>query len=166
MAIALTETSKGRPSDSDWLALLMVTECGSKQFEWPLVGQVVINRLEDTKREFRHLNSIADVILQPKQWSYFNQWTDSKGERERSEYIYLEAAKGVDWYELASAYGCARASLGQHRWQRTLGPEVLFCWAPGAMKPVGSDPKWAVALAKIKLPQVPRWKFAYYPEDA
>lgn len=144
-----------------WMALCLASE-SELQHEWRHLAWVIRYRVEDTRREFRRLDSYRDVILQPLAFSYFNPWT-SNGYSDQE--VFHRALIGYPGSRYGYALPVAREIMEAPRESAPFGPGVLFFWAPGAMQPPGSDPLWARSLRILTYPGLDRWRFGAYPED-
>lgn len=142
----------------EWLGLLLRSE-SDQPHEWIPLAWVVRNRVEEAGG--RYPAAYRDVILQPKQFSYFNAFIGldpaTTYDRARAGY----AGDSVLWpdNDLRFAEQCAMAIMAAPRWQAPFSARVYTFWAPAAMKPAGSDPSWATDYRVLQLPGIPRWKF-------
>ncbi|HKV10722.1 MAG TPA: cell wall hydrolase [Thermoanaerobaculia bacterium] len=137
-------------AEAEWLALCLASESNEPR-EWPLIAWVIRNRVESA----RYPETYRGVVLQPKQFSYFNALT--AGPENRSlELIWTEAMKGYagDIYRRHSEEltACARAVIQAPNWRRPFGPDVMHYYSPISMKPRGSAPAWAPKAKRLFTP--------------
>lgn len=143
------------PTPAQWLGLCLRSE-SDQPHEWPALAWVVRNRVEAR----RFPSDYQRVITQPMQFSYFNDLIRLPPEEAYKRALVGYAGDSVGSNSLQHAEQCARAVIDAPRWQSPFSPHVLWFWAPGAMKPKGSDPSWAKTYRVFSLPNLPRWKFA------
>ena len=168
-------------TDYEWLGLLMVSE-DVNPVAWPAIGCVVINRASHQ----RWPNTIREVVLQAQQFSYFNAFAGAGLDPDE---IYLAAtigtipAGGIHAAQvrvrrlgtslLPEANACADWLVRARPWERPLGRDACFMYAPRSMVPTGSKPWWwdeesmlergrsgpGEAFQTITLPHLPDWRF-------
>lgn len=144
-------------TELDWLALVLATE-SDREEEYPYLAIPILNRVADTKREFKKLKTVRAVVRQPKAFSFFD--------------MYYRTWDDETWFHNAllkypgKNYEKAQQAAAEALWgtpHTKLLADALFFWAPAAMKPTGSDPVWSKKLRVIQIPGIDRWKFASYP---
>ena len=131
------------PTEVDWLALCLASET-NQPHEAQYVAWAIRNR-RDSK--YRGAQTIVDVILDRKQFSYFNIWTSGTHPVMTRTDVFIDAMRGYAGKVLTANRGvyddCARAILEMPTWMAPFGPDVLHYWSPVSMKPKGSKPAWA-----------------------
>lgn len=132
------------PTAAQWLGMLLVTEAARprEHAAWPAICWVVRNRVA-TPRRFR--STVEGCLLQPKQFSRFNDWEDQL------------ADGGPDAVWDAACAWTRRQHLDPIRWDaeevaaevlaapvesRPFGAKVLHYYSPVSMRPAFSAPSW------------------------
>lgn len=148
------------PTPAEWLGLCLRSE-SEQPHEWPYLGCVVRNRVESS----RFASTYAEVITQPYQFSYFNDYLGLAD----LDQVYAAASQGYagddsGWphNDLVEAVDCARWLIAASRWELPLSRRVLYFWSPRSMQPRGSDPSWARNLYRVFTPACvdrDRWRF-------
>lgn len=144
-------------TDAQWGGLCARSE-SDRPHEWPALLWVIRYRTLSP----RYPDTAADVVLQPNQFSYFNQWT---GRAINADAIYVSASLGYagdeqGWHgnDLDSAIQCARQIFDAPFWTAPFDRRFTTFWAPGGME--NKNPAWAKNLVEIlKLPGLERWRF-------
>lgn len=136
-------------TETEWLALCLASE-SNLDHEWPCIGWVIRNRV---KAE-RYPDTYRGVVLQPKQFSYFNALTT--GPENRSlDLIWIEAMKGYAgriYRERPAVHACAERVLRAQPFEAPFGPDVQHYYSPVSMKPLGSAPAWAPKAKRLFTP--------------
>lgn len=141
------------PTDLDWLALCLVTE-SNRPDEWPYIAQVIENR----RATGRWGNTYRDVILAPKQFSAFNDFTKHDvapalvfkvvaGTEERIVLMHAAAFCGAGPQEQT-----IKSILSSPQWSESISSATLHYYSPVSMKPPGSTPPWAVRAERLYTP--------------
>lgn len=137
-----------------WLGLCLRSE-SDRPHEWPYIAWAVRNRVLS---KYRGKEAYQEVILDRKQFSYFNQFA-SLLLSEDPNALYAAAAKGyagdaTGWAEdnLSAAEDCARAILLAPRYTAPFDKDVRHYYSPVSMKPVGSAPPWAATARLLFTP--------------
>ena len=141
------------PGDSEvrWLALAIRSE-SDQPHEWSYIGWTIRNRV----LSHRYPDTYQGVILQPKQFSYFNAFI-APGQSaatiyERAKAGYAGDATGWAENDLARAEDCAHELIRAPRWQAPFGVDVMHYYSPVSMKPAGSKPPWAPTAKRLFAP--------------
>lgn len=129
--------------------------------EWKHIAWVIRLRVESK----RYPSNYRSVILQPKQFSYFNPWTSGKQSALRKdsanpvlteEQVISEALKGYagDIYskwtdELRS---CVMGVTSARLWECPFPLDTLHYYSPVSMRPRGSKPPWAASARLLITP--------------
>jgi hypothetical protein len=115
------------------VGLCALTECGFVPHEWPHIIQVIYNRVDHPS----YPDSVERVILQPKQFSRFNAFTNRQ-----PEHVFPQLATFYRESQRVAAANCAAwVELLEHG--ELLPPTVLHFWSPQSMVPKWSAPSWA-----------------------
>jgi len=144
--------------DAEWLGACMASE-SNEPHEGPFIGWVVRNRVE---AEGRYPNRYAEVIRQPWQFSYWNDYADIV----RHEQAFVEASKGRIRHQLERAEDCARWLLEIPSSHRPIPADCFYFWSPVSMVPQGRSPKWARGLEWLTVPGVSGYRFTFAREAA
>ena len=138
-------------SEAQWLGLTIRSE-SDQPHEWPAIGWTVRNRVLSP----RYPNDYEAVILQPKQFSYFNRFQALAADPAA---LYAEAVRGYagdssGWGEndLSETVKCARSVIAAYRWSAPFGADVLHYYSPVSMVPKGSAPPWAPTAKRLFTP--------------
>lgn len=132
-------------TEIDWLGLAIRSE-SDQPHEFLAIGWTIRNRV--WARRFP--NTYRDVILQRKQFSYFNAWT---GYPDKPEAIWEKAVQGyAGGPGLDAATECAAHVIAAPAWAAPFGPDVLHYYSPVSMKPKGSAPPWAKTAKRLFTP--------------
>ena len=133
-------------SEVKWLGLAIRSE-SDEPHEWVPVAWSIRNRVLSP----RYPNTYQGVILQRKQYSYFNKFYGMKAED-----IYNEAIKGYagdnsGWGEndLKAAQQCARDIILSPRYKAPFGADVMHFYSPISMDTVSSKPSWMQLSTRI-----------------
>jgi hypothetical protein len=123
-------------SDAEMVGLCALTECGFVPHEWPYVCQVIYNRVDHPS----YPRSVEGVILQPKQFSRFNAFTNRDPDQ-----VFPQLATFYRESQLVAAANCAAWvwTLWTLEPGALLPPTVLHFWSPQSMVPKWSAPSWA-----------------------
>ncbi len=144
--------------DEHWAALCLPTET-KRPHEQYLVAWVIRNRLEDGHREFRHLVTYRDVVLQRFAFSAFNPYTTT-GTPDQETFTRVLAK--VTEARFNAALGVLRGVEQEPSWKAPFSPDTLFFWSPRSMVPAGSLPRWQWGQLRIfSMPGVSPWRFRF-----
>lgn len=145
------------PLEHHLLALCLCTESNRRK-EWPLIAQVIQNRV----RSPRYPDTFPDVILQRSQFSAFNVAT-SKGfdasVQDTWPWVFRQVVKSAKVDALLLAYAIDHASQmiaydeNDQRLSDLITPQTFHYWSPVSMKPAGRAPAWAPQAYRIYTPE-------------
>ncbi len=129
------------PTSAQWLGLLLVTE-SNQPHEWPAIAWVVRNRVAMPRR-FR--STVEGVVLQPKQFSRFNDWAPTLADG-GPDAVWDAAmawcrAQHLDLLR-SHAEQVAAEVLSAPPTSAPFGPLVLHYYSPRSMVPAFSVPPW------------------------
>lgn len=132
-----------RPSDADWVGLLLVTEAARKSERpaWGAICAVVRNRVAS----HRYPNTVEAVILQRYQFSRFSDWfheLDEGGPDAVWNAALAWVVKGGMTALLHEATDFAAKALALPAGAAPFGPRALYYFSPVSMKPAGKRPWW------------------------
>lgn len=138
------------PTDAEWLALCLVTE-SNRPDEWPHIAQVIENR----RATGRWGDTYRDVILAPKQFSAFNDYTKVRNPRLTSDefgmqHCFYEIAKEQSDVLLMRA--AAFVSLDDAVWSGEISRTTFHYWSPVSMVPKGRKPAWTEDAKRVYTP--------------
>lgn len=137
-----------RNLETEFLALCAVSE-SDEPHEWPYIMWVIRNRVEN----LRYPNSIVDVVLQRKQFSYWNYFLDLELPVDVIADAALEGRLPRDGQpgmgrrirslgaQYPEAYACAEKVLDKTEWERPFSRDVVFFYSPVSMSG-GNEPWW------------------------
>lgn len=139
--------------DRDWLALCLASESNGIH-EWQYIAWVIKLRVEGQNR---FPNTYRDVVLQPSQFSYFNEWTAKGGARALTDHeIWMLAMKGyagaIYSRHRSLLDGCAARVAALPLWQAPFPVDTLHYYSPVSMKPKGSKPAWVPSARLLMTP--------------
>lgn len=138
------------PMEHHLLALCLCTESNHRK-EWPLIAQVIQNRV----RSSRYPDTYPDVILQRMQFSAFNEYTNPR--MWAAPFLFRHLAAKQDPLLLAYAIDHAakmiEADVDGHRISDLISPQTFHYWSPISMRPAGSKPAWAPQATRIYTPE-------------
>lgn len=137
--------------DHEWFGLCAVTE-SNRPHEWPFLIHVMKNRLNDR----RWPNTGAAVVLQPWQFSYFNQFKNMQPWE-----VFQSAQQDwrrVDRVDLEHAVACAEWCI-YNDVDPTGGCDHY--WSPRSMLPALSAPTWAADGGWVTMPGVDPKRFTF-----
>lgn len=134
-------SSQAKPTPEQWLGLLLVTE-SARANEWEPIAWVVRNRVASPR--FPH--TVEEVVLQPRQFSRFNDWAESLAEGGPAAVwdaaqAWL-AGRPADLALLPDATALAAKVLAAPASAAPFGPRVLHYYSPRSMAPPHSVPRW------------------------
>lgn len=143
-----------KPRPHHWLGLCLATE-SNRQAEWPLIGQVIYNRVASN----RYPDTLEGVILQRSQFSAFNLWTKASAPPADT----WNAVAGRVCIQVGGALLLAYAIDAAARMDELMSdeaaevrrisfditPETLHYWSPVSMVPKGRKPAWAPSASRI-----------------
>ena len=140
-----------------FIATIAGESIGQGSIAWTAVGHVIMNRVADTKREWRNLNTVTDVIAQP--------WAFTCYTREEPEYVkalnYLINRTGDNklYEELIQT---VMPIYNKKTYDITGGAQLYY--SPRSMVPAGSEPSWASSdeLVELFVEDIDSWYFRFY----
>ena len=155
-----TTTAALTASQNIFVATVASEAIGENTLSQQAVGHVIMNRVADNTREWRHLNTVVDVIAQP--------WAFTGFHRQEPQYVY------------AMNYLTNRTGSNQHYenlitlvmpiYNRNAtgvtditGGAQLF-YSPRSMVPAGSSPSWASSnqLSEVFIYGIPSNSFRFF----
>lgn len=127
-------------TETQWLKLGMASETNLVH-EFKYIGWCIKSRVIGRNR---FPNTYRDVILQPKQFSYFNPWTGQDVLDDTELYnLALQgyAGKILKANEGILEYG-ARVIINSNWWDAPFGLDVTHYYSPISMVPKFKPPSW------------------------
>lgn len=128
------------PTPEQWLGLLLVTE-SNRPHEWPAIAWVVRNRVASR----RFPSTVEKVVLQPSQFSRFNDWRHELAEGGPAAVwdaaCHWSTVQGLDHLRHLAEIEATEV-LDMPPGSGPFGQKVLHYYSPRSMRPPHSVPGW------------------------
>jgi hypothetical protein len=137
-----------QPQESHWLALCLCTESNRRR-EWPHIAQVIYNRV----RSPRYPDTAVEVILQPMQFSAFNQYRRDLAKRAIWKACAFRQDEILLAYAIDHAARMVEADAEGQRISADITPNTYHYWSPVSMVPKGRQPAWVSSASWLYTPE-------------